>query len=271
MEAVRNRIQALILRLGMPRRLSRRQIVAILLAALLLVVGVLAAFAQRELPRTESKFTFARVQYTVPMGGRSFGRMGGPIGASNGPPWSHDFPNSEENFMKIVSEVTRIDVNPGGHLINFNSEDCFKYPVAYLCEVGYLNLSDKEVENMREYLLRGGFLIVDDFRGYSALQNFMDEMETVFPDRRLEELPRDHPIFTCFYDISDIELPAPYDRTRPQYFGIKDDNGRLMMVVDYNTDISEYWEWSADPFYKVGDTNDAFKYGVNFVMYALTH
>jgi hypothetical protein len=263
-------------------RFVRRRAVLCLLALLPVLIFILSVYAQRELPRKESRFTFARVQYATPMGGggrRGFGGWG-PIGASNGPPWSHDFPLSEENLMKIMSEVTRIDVNPGGHLINFGSEDCFKYPIAYLCEVGYLNLSDQEAKNMREYLLRGGFLIVDDFRGQQAINNFYYQMQYVFPDRQLEEIPRNHPIWTCFYDISNINLPAPYGGGggrfgggggAPQYFGIKDDNGRLMMIVDYNTDISEYWEWSADPFYRISDTNEAFKYGVNFIMYALTH
>jgi hypothetical protein len=236
------------------------------------LIGIIGAYAQRELPRNESRFTFARVQFAVPMGGG--GRRGGwgwgPVGASNGPPWSHDFPRSEENLMKIMSEVTKIDVNPGGHLINFSSEDCFKYPIAYLCEVGYLNLSETEAKNMREYCLRGGFLIVDDFRGQDWY-NFADQMRYVFPNRQLEELPRNHPIFTCFYDLTNINLRPYYDRGYPQYFGMKDDNGRLMMVVDYNNDISEYWEWSADPFARISDTNEAFKYGVNYIMYALTH
>ena len=251
-----------------PLRFLRRRAVWPLIVLALLSTGIWVAYAQRELPRNESKFTFARIQFSSP----SNFRWWGGIGDANGPPWSHDFPRSEENLMKIMSEVTRIDVNPGGHIINFQTEDCFRYPIAYLCEVGYIRLSEKEARNMREYLLRGGFLIVDDFRGYRELDNFIYELRTVFPDRNLEELPPTHPIFTCFYDLTNIPIQPPYQRNmRPQYFGMNDDNGRLMMVVDYNNDISEYWEWSADPFYKIEDTNEAFKYGVNYIMYALTH
>jgi hypothetical protein len=200
----------------------------------------------------------------------SFGRFG--RGRGDAAPWSHDFPTSEENLMKILAEVTKIDANPGGHIISFDSDDVFKYPIAYLCEVGYLQLSPEEAHRMREYLLRGGFLIVDDFRGDYELGNFIYQMKMVFPERSLEELPRNHPIFTCFYDISNLDIPPPYSRNLyPAYLGMKDDNGRLMMVVDYNNDISEYWEYSANPFYPIADTNEAFKYGVNYVMYALTH
>ena len=239
----------------------------------LVVPGLTFVFflmAQQELetPRDESKFTFARIFFEAPMG-RFFI---GPIGAGNGPPWSHDWPRAEEHLMKIVSEVTRLDVNPGGHIISFQSDECFKYPIAYLCEVGYMDLSDEEAHRMAEYLLRGGFLIVDDFRGEREWRNFRYQMRRVFPDRSLEELPRNHPIWTCFYDISDLAIEPPYSRFfTPQYFGISDDNDRLMMVVDYNNDISEYWEWSNDPIMPIEESNEAYKYGVNYVMYALTH
>jgi hypothetical protein len=125
---------------------------------------------------------------------------------------------------------------------------------------------------MAEYLLRGGFLIVDDFRDERALSNFRYQMKNVFPDRSLEELPRTHEIWKCFYDISDLDIEPPYDRYYvPQYFGISDDHDRLMMVVNFNNDLMEYWEWSADPLMPIDDTNEAYRYGVNYLMYALTH
>jgi hypothetical protein len=234
------------------------------------VAGILGLRAQEfeELPRIESRFTLGRVYFDSPISRR----FRGPIGSDYGPPWSHDWPRSEEHFMKIISEVTRLDVNPSGHIISFQDDDCFKYPIAYLCEVGYINLSEEEAHRMAEYLLRGGFLIVDDFRGNRELNNFIYQMERVFPDRKLEELPRSHKIWTCFYDISDLDLEPPYSNFLvPQYFGMSDDNGRLMMVVDYNNDISDYWEWSDDLFYPIEESNEAYKYGVNYVMYALTH
>jgi hypothetical protein len=240
------------------------------LAALTLGLFVLGAqeVAVTELPRNESKFTFARIMFTSPMTG--FGRRG--MMDWNGPPWSHDWPRSEEHLMKIMAEVTKLDVNPGGHIVSFQNDDCFKYPIAYLCEVGAMQLSEQEARRMAEYLLRGGFLIVDDFRGERELSNFKRQLRQVFPDRSLEELPRTHPIWTCFYDISDLSIEPPYSQfLRPQYFGMSDDNGRLMMVVDYNNDISDYWEWSDDPVMPIESTNEAYKYGVNYIMYALTH
>ncbi len=231
----------------------------------LFLAGCWWALAQEELPRDETKFTMGRIRFTVP----DYGWIG--LG-DYGPPWSHDWPRSETHLMKIMGEVTKLDVNPGGHIMSFETDAPFKYPIAYLCEVGYLNLSEKEAHNMSEYLLRGGFLIVDDFRGDRALDNFRHQMKLVFPDRSLEEVPRTHPIWTCFYDISKLFPDPPYARyLTPQYLGISDDKGRLMMIVDYNNDISDYWEWSDNPFMPIEQTNEAYKYGVNYIMYALTH
>ncbi len=235
-------------------------------------IGIIGLAAQEipELPRNETKFTLARIFYTSPLTRFSFG----PIGAGNGPPWSHDWPRSEEHFMKIMAEVTKLDVNPSGHIISFQNDDCFKYPIAYLCEVEFLDLSEQEAHRMSEYLLRGGFLIVDDFRGERALRNFINQMRRVFPDRSLEELPRTHEIWRCFYDISDLAIQPPPIYSRfdvPKYFGMRDDHDRLMMVVNYNNDISEYWEWSDNPMNPFDQSTEAYKYGVNYVMYALTH
>jgi len=256
-------------------RTKRGGSVFLFVARLCLLIGLALPFiyylgAQEtlELPRDESKFTFGRIFYDTGMDRFFSGRRGRGVD----PWWSHDWPRAEEHLMKILAEVTRLDVNPGGHIISFQSDECFKYPIAYLCEVGYLNLSDEEARRMAEYLLRGGFLIVDDFRGEEELINFRYQMKRVFPDRSLEELPSTHPIWTCFYDISDLKIEPPYwEYLIPQYFGISDDTGRLMMVVDYNNDISEYWEWSNDPLVPIEESNEAYKYGVNYIMYALTH
>jgi hypothetical protein len=221
-----------------------------------------------EAPRKESKFTFGRLYFESPM----IRKFMGTIGAGNGPAWSHDWPRSEEHFMKIMAELTKLDVNPSPHIFSFQNDDCFKYPIAYLCEVGYMHLSPQEAHRMAEYCLRGGFLIVDDFRGDYELNNFKNEMKKVFPDRSLEVVPRTHPIWTCFYDISKLNIEPPYERwLTPQYLGINDDNGRLMMIVNYNNDVSEYWEWSSNPVYPIDTSNEAYKYGVNYVVYALTH
>jgi hypothetical protein len=257
--------RVLIPRKGRRCPLKRRRFVLVLFLCVF-VIGLYGLRAQDEEQLNGTKFTLARVYYDVPM------FNWGPVGAGNGPPWSHDTPKSESHMMKIMAELTRLDVNPGPHITSFKTDDCFKYPIAYLCEVGYLDLSEEEARRMAEYLLRGGFLIVDDFRGERALDNFKRNLKMVFPNRSLEEVPRTDPIWTCFYDISRLFPDPPYQQWLvPQYLGMRDDKGRLMMIVNYNTDISEYWEWSDNPFAPIEQTNEAYKYGVNYILYPLTH
>lgn len=190
-----------------------------------------------------------------------------------GPPWSHDWPRGTQHLMKIMAEVTRLDANPDGRIVSFDSEEIFRYPIAYMCEVGFLDLTPTEAKNMREYLLRGGFLIVDDFREDRSLEHFKEELKKVFSDRYLEELPRSHSVFNCFYDISDVFPIPPYSRSlQPRYLGMADDYGRLMIVVNFNNDLSEYWEYPENPFRSLeSSSNEAFKYGVNYLLYALAH
>lgn len=253
--------------------LKTSRILMILLMIAVLGIELLWVGAQDQPYIDMNKFTLARIRFET----ASFGWLGrgGRRGGGNVPPWAHDYPSSERNFMKILAEVTKLDVNSEGHIVSFDSEEVFRFPIAYICEVGFLGLSETEVQNMREYLLRGGFLIVDDFRGERHLNNFVEQMKLVFPQWSLELLPSTHKIFDCFYDISDLELPPPptYSRQNlnPQYYGMSDDDDRLMMIVNYDTDIGDYWEWSQDPFWPIAETNEAYKYGVNYVMYALTH
>jgi hypothetical protein len=247
---------------------SLRRAVIFLAAAFCLAVfgaGFFGLRAQQEgETQDETKFTMGRVYFDVP--------LWAPLGSGAGAWWSHDTPRGEEHLMKIMAEVTELDANPEPHVISFKTDDCFKYPVAYMCEVGYLSLTDEEAHRMSEYLLRGGFLIVDDFRSDLALQLFEQNLQKVFPGRKLEEVPRTDPIFTGFYDISNVFPVPPYSRFYiPRYLGMRDDKGRLMMIVDFNNDLSEYWEWSDNSLRPIDETNEAYKYGVNYLMYALTH
>ncbi|MBI1746135.1 MAG: DUF4159 domain-containing protein [Acidobacteria bacterium] len=186
-----------------------------------------------------------------------------------GPPYSHDFPTAERNLMRAVSEFTRTDVYHDGVIVDLDSPDLFKYPFAYLCEVGYFTPSEKEVKNLREYLLRGGFLIVDDFAGGSDWQHFQAQMRRVFPDKKVEPLTLEHPIFHAFFNIETLEFHSY--RGWGTFYGLSDDKGRLMMIIDVNNDVSEYWEWANTPYMSVSETNEAFKLGINYVVYALSH
>jgi hypothetical protein len=212
------------------------------------------------------KFTFARIRY-----GSYYGEHLGDGGA----PWSHDYPEAGIHFSKILSELSKVQVNLDmeEYIFTFTDPNLFKYPFAYLCEIGPMQLSDEEMTGLREYLLRGGFLLVDDFRGSSQMRNLADHIKRALPEPEyeLKQLDVTHPVFNCFFSIKSLEVRPPYDRYRPEFWGVEDKHGRLMMVINYNNDVSDYWQWSNDPFQPIEDTNSAYKFGINYVFYALTH
>ena len=211
------------------------------------------------------KFKFVRVQ-----GGPYY--PGEHIG-DGGAPWSHDYPEAGLHFSKILKELSKLDVilDENEYIFTFDDPNLFKYPFAYLCEVGHMELDDKEVAGMREYLLRGGFLLVDDFRGPYEMQTFQYFLKKALPEFEVKPLNVSHPIFNCFFSINSLDVRGPYRGLRAEFLGVEDKNGRLMMIINYNNDVSDYWQWSNNPFAPIEDTNSAYKFGVNYVFYALTH
>ena len=215
------------------------------------------------------KFKFVRVKIQPMYPGASLG--------DHGEMWSHDYPEAGLHFSKILSELSKLQVvlDEDEYIFSFADPNLMKYPFAYMCEVGYMQLSDEEITGMREYLLRGGFLLVDDFRGPRDMQNFQYYLKQAFPESEYQMKPLDitHPIFNCFFSIKSLDVRAPYGRVRPEFLGIEDKHGRLMMIINYNNDVSDYWQWSGDPFQPlpVEDTQGAYKFGVNYAFYALTH
>jgi|SRR5215471_5485829 len=214
------------------------------------------------------KFKFARVQL-APL------YPGACLGDHPCEPWSHDYPEAGLHFSKILAELSKLRVvlDENEYIFSFADPNLMKYPFAYMCEVGYMQLTDQEIAGMREYLLRGGFLLVDDFRGRGDLSNFESHFKKAFPEPEYKIKPLDitHPIFNCFFTIKSLDVHAPYGRYKPEFLGVEDKHGRLMMIINYNNDVSDYWQWSNDPFMPIDDTNSAYKFGVNYVFYALTH
>lgn len=212
------------------------------------------------------KFKFARVK----LGPMYMGELG-----DRGEPWSHDYPEAGLHFSKILSELSKIQVvlDEDEYIFSFDDPNLMKYPFAYMAEVGFMQLTDPEIAGLREYLLRGGFLLIDDFRGSSELRNLEYHLKRALPEKEYQVKPVDltHPIFNCFFSIKSLEVHAPYGRYRPEFLGMEDKHGRLMMIINYNNDVSDYWQWSNDPFMPIDDTNSAYKFGVNYVFYALTH
>jgi hypothetical protein len=229
----------------------------------------------------DGRFTFARLRYTQgvspdEMGGGRFGRRGG-FGRGQGPPWSHDYPRAERNFMKILDEITTIGPytgQVGGVILDIGSPDLFKYPVSYMVEPGYWTQTDEEAANVRAYLMKGGFIIFDDFRG-GDWTNFEAQMKRVLPDVRMVELDITHPIFHAFFDVATLDFAQYYGRDRKALFiGAFENNDpskRLLFIANYNNDVGEYWEWSDTGWTPIDLSNEAYKLGVNYIVYGLTH
>jgi hypothetical protein len=224
--------------------------------------------------RYDGHFVFARLRYTVGgYGGGGFGRRGG---GGREPPWSHDYPRAEHNFMKILKEITTIEpyMGPeGGTIVDIGSPELFKFPLAYMSEAGYWTQTDEEAANLRAYLLKGGFLVFDDFRDRDWV-NFEMQMKRVLPEGRFVELDVSNPIFHSFFDIASLEFHQFYDRDQPLFYGIFENNDptkRLLLIANYNNDIGEYWEYSDTGWTPIDLSNEAYKFGVNYVVYGMTH
>jgi hypothetical protein len=212
------------------------------------------------------RFTFARVKY------RGYGHFSG----REGPGWSHDYPRAESHLMRIMREITTMKpfLQFGGVILALDDPELFRYPVAYLSEPGGWDPNDREIAGLRNYLLKGGFLIVDDFDGWGSdqdLLSFQHHMKRALPGHRLVEIDGAHPIFDSFFRI---DLSLLQRRQQPVYYAIFQDNDprkRMMAIINYNNDIGEWWQWSDRGFAPVAVSNEAYKLGVNYLIYALTH
>jgi hypothetical protein len=224
-------------------------------------------------------FTFVRIQYSGPgrtTAGRSRSR------------WLTDYPSADLNFSARFQEVTGIETDPNGRVMQLTDADLKQYPFIYIAEGGGVGLSADEVSCLREYLLDGGFLMVDDFWGEDEWSHFYAEVKRVFPDREPVELDLDHPIFSSFYTIREKpQVPMiaigmtsqstgitweREDGKTPHYFGLEDDKGRLMAIFCHNTDLADGWEREGENAYYDQEFvfKKAYPMGINIVVYALT-
>lgn len=219
----------------------------------------------RQEPEYDGRFTFVRLRWDSGSGGRW-------RGASNA--WNHDYPRAEQNLMTILKDLTFIDANTDGSLIlALDDPRLFKYPIAYMWEPGFWTMSDGEAARFREYLLKGGFAIFDDFER-DQWNNFEAQMRRVLPEARWVKLDRSHRIFDSFFRMNTIEFPHPMLGYKPNYYGIHEDNDparRLMVIANHDNDVAEYWEWSGQGLFPIDSSNEAYKLGVNYMLYGLTH
>jgi hypothetical protein len=198
--------------------------------------------------------------------------------------WATDTPGADCKLMGAIHRLTGQRVFPNPNYMEVLDGELFKYPYAYIVEAGQMLLSDAEAKRLREYLLRGGLIHVDDFWGLAQKQNFVDQFEKVFPDRPLEPLPLSHPLFHTFFDIAEVvqtpnqrygcdggETWEQSDDRAPRVYGIADDDGRLMVVVSYNTDLGDAWEYMDLPCYPEKYSHYAIRFALNTMIYAMSH
>ena len=194
-------------------------------------------------------------------------------------PWHHDYPDGDTMLPDLLDRLTTVHTKPESYqIVDIDSKELFQYPMVYLAEPGYLDLLPADAANLREYLERGGFILVDDFRGNasdnSEFQNLVMQFRKVYPDRQIVPLPADHPIFHMFYDVDPQNLLPPYrmwNSGEVHFLGISDPKGRLQVMVDFNNDMSEYWQALDVGQCSLHESGLAVELGVNYLVYALSH
>jgi hypothetical protein len=248
-----------------PRRLY---LLLLLAAAGVVTVGWTAAQETfRSNPDYRGRFVFTRIRYGQTDLGFRF-RWGGER-------WSHDYPRADVHLSRILGELTTLSVElEGTNVLELGDPRLFQHPVAYISEPGFWTMSDAEAVRLREYLLKGGFLIFDDFEHDEQWENLEAQLRRVLPEHHPIRIDVRHPIFHSFFDMETIDFPHPLVEVMPSYYGLFEDNdpsSRMLAIVNYNNDIAEYWEWSDTGWLPIDITNEAYKLGVNYVVYAMTH
>ena len=197
--------------------------------------------------------------------------------------WSVDFPKADRQFLIGLTRLTNLDAYEAENPVLLTDPELSKYPFLYTVEVGYMALTEPEVEGLRRYLQAGGFLVVDDFWGSFEWDNFQNQLQRILPGYAIVDLPLDHPIFNCFYNVQEIvQVPNvgqgmqggptwESDGYYPAVKGVFDEQGRLMVVINWNTDLGDAWEWAENPYYPLKFSTYAYQMGVNFIIYAMSH
>ncbi|MDA1183385.1 MAG: DUF4159 domain-containing protein [Acidobacteria bacterium] len=255
--------------------MRQRPAVAGLLLLVLLVPLVASGQGRRSLRQADvavdydSHFAFTRIRYGAGREGLARGFFGG----SNA--WAHDYPVADRNLAAILDYITNMRVRlDGSNILDLDDPRIFENPILYMSEPGYWVTNDGEAESLRAYLLKGGFIIFDDFEGDGHWRNLVAQMNRALPGHHFIHLDVSHPIFQTFFGIRHLNIPHPTVNVPPDYFAIFENNdpsGRMLALANWNNDLGDYWEWSAEGLYGDDPTNDAYRLGVNYIVYAMTH
>ena len=233
----------------------------------------------------KSEWIFARLMYPQHPYAR-YGRYRyghGMDWREGGTSWTQDYPRADRHFAAAMRRLTRTHVRSVEQPVNLDDDDdVYNYPWLCAGEMGDWKLTEAQASKLRDYLLRGGFLMLDDFWGTEEWGRFMESMEMVFPDRPIVEIENDDAIFHTVYDLDDrYQVPGEWALARrttyrndgaiPHWRGIYDDHGRLMVAMTFNSDVGDSWEWADDPHYPEKYSALGIRIGVNYVVYSMTH
>jgi hypothetical protein len=231
-----------------------------------------------------NEFTIGRLMYPSRSGGGFGGRGGG--WERGGTMWSNDYPRGDRAFARILRRLTRIDTRSVEQPINLNDgDDVYNWPWIYAAHVETWDLTDSMIKKLHEYLDRGGFFYVDDFWGDSGWAAFKETMDRILPGSQAEDLPDDDPIFHVLFDLKDKFMVAnhnellrtghPYHNypgaTEAHWRGIRDARGRIIVVMNFNSDVGDSWEWADFPEYPEKYSNLGMRISTNYTVYAMTH
>ncbi len=223
----------------------------------------------------KTEYAFARLQYP------SYGRGPGGIWAMRGN-WTIDYPKADRQFVQGLRRLTRVHTRSVEQVVNLETDEIYNWPWVYVVEPGHWELTDKQVKRLRDFLLRGGFLMTDDFHGTMEWGIFMESMSKVFPDRPVVDIDNRDPIFHVLYNLEErgqvpgvvtfgTGHPYEYDGIEAKWRGIYDDKGRIMVAICHNMDLGDAWEWADNPNYPEKYASLAYRIGINYIMYAMTH
>ena len=241
-------------------------------------------------------FTFVRIRYSSGYGRGDYGpppgrpsRGRGYRGYGGYGRWATDYPDSDLNFSYRLQQLTSMEVDPNGLVLELTDKRLFDYPFIYIVEPGALVFSDEEIKNLRKYLLNGGFLMVDDFWGEDEWYNFYNQIKRVFPDREPIELDYEHPIFHCVFELKEKpQIPSighalggrsygvtweRHDAREVHYKALYDDKDRIMAIICHNTDLGDGWEREGENewYFHEFSESKAYPMGINIIFYAMTH
>ncbi len=255
----------------MSRKLRMLAVVALSCVTVASAQPSSGAWGRRTLRFDSRQVSFVRLAWTR-------GTFGGPVYGQGINFWLHEFPRAEQNLMQVLDDFTMVDARTDGSLnLTLDDPNLFNYPIAMMWEPGFWVMTDEQAAHLRAYLRKGGIVIFNDFET-RQWENFEGQLRRVLPDAQLMRLDETHPIFNMFFRIERIDAPNPINHHLggfvPEYFGVFEDNdpdGRLMAIVNYNTNLGEFWQLAGTGLLPFEAENTGFQIGINYMMYGLTH